>query len=208
MISIVLSDEQTLFRAGLRAIIGGESDLKVVAEVRAADASPSAAHGRAADIVLLSVKTIGAGLLGVIQTLTRQRPAVRVIVVAEWAKPMQIAEARRLGAAGYLTRSASAADLCAAIRTAASGGEAFSTASGRQPRQAPAADDPYETLSPREREVLQLLAEGHGNTAIAKNLRISPRTVETHRANVMRKLGLRTRSDLIRYGVRRGLLGE
>lgn len=207
MISIVLSDEQALFRAGLRAILGNESDLKVVAEVRAAQASLSAAHGRGADIVLLSVKTIGAELLGVIQTLVRQRPSVRVIVLAEWAKPMQVAEARRLGAAGYLTRAATAADLCATIRIAASGGEAFATAAGRPVRPA-TPDDPYETLSPREREVLPLLAEGYGNTAIAKSLRISPRTVETHRANVMRKLGLHTRSDLIRYGVQRGLLDE
>src|SRR6185312_113572 len=101
---------------------------------------------------------------------------------------------RRLGAAGYVSRSITGAELCAAVRGVANGQGWFALPDGgRDKRGTAASADPYSTLSPREREILQLLAEGYGNTAIAKSLLISPRTVETHRANVMRKLNLRTR---------------
>lgn len=208
MISIVLSDEQTLFRDGLRAIITAQPDLQVVADVRGAEAAPPAVAKRAPAVVLLSVRTLAHTTTRIIQTLTRQHPSARVLVLAEWTEPVQAAEARRLGAAGYLSRAISGADLCAAIRSVANGQEWVAGPSGGREKRAAASADPYSTLSPREREILQLLAEGYGNTAIAKSLLISPRTVETHRANVMRKLNLRTRSDLIRYAVRRGLLGE
>jgi DNA-binding NarL/FixJ family response regulator len=123
-----------------------------------------------------------------------------------------VLEALRNGAAAYVLKESSAADLVQAVREVVAGRRYLSPPLSERAIEAyiqrakETTLDPYETLTNREREVLHLAAEGHTNVEIGTRLSISPRTVETHRANMMRKLGLHTQTDLIRYALRRGIL--
>src|SRR5262249_2343245 len=141
----------------------------------------------------------------------RRSPHTQVVILSMHSDAAYVAEALRAGAVGYVVKDAGVEELLRAVRAAAAGQRYLSpalseTALGGYALRAEGAGvpaDPYETLTAREREVLQLTAEGHSGAAIAGRLFISPRTVETHRANLMRKLGLRNQKELIRYALQR-----
>ncbi|HET7618758.1 MAG TPA: response regulator transcription factor, partial [Vicinamibacterales bacterium] len=150
-----------------------------------------------------------------LQHATVQVPRTRIVALVnerDHALTTSATELLEIGAGGYVLRSDPANELIAAVRTVASGGRHVSQRIARQAASEAAAVRTTEPesvprrLSRREREILELLAEGHGNTEIGRRLFISPRTVETHRANILRKLNLRTRSDLVQYALRLGLL--
>lgn len=212
MITIFLADDHTVVRQGLRKVLESEAELSVVGEAGSGLDVVDAVDALKPDILLLDLGLPGLHGLEVIRRVAHRTPATRVLVLSMHANDEYVIGAFRNGASGYLLKGADAAELVIAIRRLASGTYYVSPAVSEQVVNAllenpPAVtDDPYEALSAREREVFQLMAEGYSNAGIASRLFISGRTVETHRANVLRKLGLRSQTAIVRYAVRRGLL--
>jgi len=211
-ISIVIADDHEVVRRGLRALLEGEPDLSVVAEVAdGADVLSTLERVKPDVLVLDLVMPVVSGL-DVLKALQPRRLGTRVVVLSMHATEAYVAEALRYGALGYVVKDAGGTELLKAVRRAAAG-ERFlsaplseSSVRAYADRMQAASTDPYETLSAREREVLHLAAKGHTNQDIARRLTISRRTAETHRANLMRKLGLKGEKDLIRFALRRGIL--
>jgi len=212
MATIVIADDHTVVRAGLRALLVPESDLCIVGE--AADGLQALDLVRRLQCDLLIVDLMMPGLNGidVAREVSRRWPQTRVIVLSMYALESYVLEALRAGVAGYVLKDSTARELVHAIREVLVGRRYVSPPFSERAlelymeRTRDSALDPYDTLTSREREVLHLAAEGHTNAQIAERFVISPRTVEVHRANVMRKLGLFSQGDLIRYALKRGIL--
>jgi DNA-binding NarL/FixJ family response regulator len=211
-ISIVIADDHEVVRRGLRALLEGEPDLKVVAEVAAGgDVVPTIERVKPDVLVLDLVMPVISGL-DVLKALQPRRLPTRIVVLSMHANEAYVAEALRYGALGYVVKDAGGTELLTAVRRAAAGAPFFSAPLSESSVRAyadrvqSASTDPYDTLSAREREVLHLAAKGHTNQDIARRLTISRRPAETHRANLMRKLGLKGEKDLIRFALRRGIL--
>lgn len=213
MISIVLADDHTLVRQALRHLLEVEPDLRVVGEAGDGLEAVRLAERLRPRVLVVDVLMPGLGGVEVTRQVRQRSPETRVVVLSMYATEAYVMEALRNGAAAYVLKDSGSADLVQAVREAAAGRRYLSPPLTRlaieayaERAQSTAAQDAYETLTAREREVLHLAAEGHTNSQIAARLMISPRTAETHRANLMRKLGLRTQSDLIRFALRRGIL--
>jgi two-component system response regulator NreC len=208
----VLADDHHLVRQGLRALLETEPTLRVVGEAGDGLEAVRLVADLQPHVMILDLMMPGLGGLGAIREVTRRAPGTRVVILSMHANEAYVLDALRSGAAGYVLKEASAAELVEAVREVAAGRPYLSRSLSRRAieayadkaRAAPA--DAYEALTPREREVLQLTAEGHTSAAVAARLGLSPRTVETHRANLMRKLGLHGQADLIRFAIQRGLL--
>ena len=212
MIRVLLAEDHAVVRQGLRKVLEAEPDLSVIAEVDDGLKVADLVCDTAPDVVLLDLGLPGLHGLEVIRHVARRAPSSRVLVLSMHAHEEYVRGALTNGAAGYLLKGSDSEEVVAAIRKVA-GGERYVSAdvsnhfvsafldSGATP-----ATDSYETLSDREREVLNLMAEGHANAVMAERLFISVRTIETHRASVMRKLGLRSQTEVVRYALRRGIL--
>ena len=214
MIRILLVDDHHIVRQGFRSLLESEGDIQVVGEasngLEALDLVPRLQPNIViADVMMPEMN--GLELTRQIQTLA---PQVRVILLSMHSNEAYVLEALRNGAAGYVLKDSNASDLIQAIRKVAAGGRHLSEPLSERAIQAyaslahDATFDAYETLTNRERMILQLSAEGHSGTEIADRLTISPRTVETHRSNLMHKLGLHSQTDLVRYALRRGILAN
>lgn len=213
MTTIVLVDDHPMVRAGLRAALGAESGWQVVGE--AADGAAGVALARRLRPAVLVVDLQMPGMNG-IEVLRQVRGAAlesQVILFSMHAEDAYVREALEAGAAGYVLKEADAAELIHAIRVALQGGRYLSpalterTISAYLHQAAPeAAVNWIEMLTARERQVLMLAAQGLANGEIGDRLAISPRTAETHRTNLMRKLGLKAPSDLDRFAREHGLL--
>jgi DNA-binding NarL/FixJ family response regulator len=194
-ISVLLVDRRPVVRRGLRAMLDADPEIEIVGEAGdGVDAIDSAAR-LDPDVMLLDLLTPRLAAGAVLKRLGARRARTRVVVLSMHAGGSGVAEALRAGAVATLAEDASAAEIVAAIHQAAHGRRA---GGGRA--------DAYEKLTVREREVLALAARGLTSREIGRQLSISRRTAETHRANLLRKLGLKGQQDLIRYGLRRGLL--
>ncbi len=211
MIRILIVDDHAVVRSGLRLLLEREPDIEVVAEAGNADDAVRAARLEKPDIVLLDVVMPGrSGLEATEEILTAAKTA-RVLILSMQDDPTYVREAFAAGASGYMLKEAADTELVQAIRQVAAGGRYVHPTLGARLAQAEvdaarrAADDP---LSDREREVLRLLALGHTNQEISKQLFISVRTAETHRAHIMQKLALGTRAELVRYALANGMLDE
>jgi DNA-binding NarL/FixJ family response regulator len=210
--TIVLADDHHVVREGLRTLLEAQADFRVVAE--AADGLEAARLVEQLKPTVLVVDLSMPGLMGleVTRQVKRLSPGTRVVILSMHSNEAYVLEALRAGALAYVLKVSTADDLVQAVQEAAAGRRYLSPplsdrAIAAYVQKAEAAPfDPYQTLTNREREVLQLAAEGYTNPAIAEKLFISPRTAETHRANLMRKLDLRGQTDLIRYALRRGIL--
>jgi two-component system, NarL family, response regulator NreC len=212
VISVLLAEDHTIVRQGLRKVLEAEPDVSVVGETDDGLKVVDLTQTLKPDIVVLDLGLPSLHGLEVMRQLARRTPSTRVLVLSMHAHEEYVLGALTQGAAGYLVKGSDTNELVAAIRRVAAGGRHVSAdvsthlVNALLDRGGAATADPYETLTAREREVLHLMAEGHGNPEIAERLFVSPRTVETHRANVMRKLGLRGQTDVVRYALRRGLL--
>ena len=210
-IRILIADDHGVLRAGLRALLSAESDLEVAGE---------AADGREAlrlvseldpDVVLLDVNMPGPDGIEVTRRLKAVKPEVRVLILTVHEDEGLLREAIRAGASGYILKRAVESELIYAIHAVWRGDlyvhPAMTRALLQDLHSTLVADEaPVEPLTPREMEVLRLIAEGHTNRQIAEVLSISVRTVESHRANLMGKLGLHSRVELVRYAKRHGFL--
>ncbi len=210
--TIVLADDHGIVRQGLRALLEAEPDLTVVGEAADGLEAIRLVERLAPAVLVADVMMPGLSGLGVAREVQRHWPGTRVVILSMYANEAYVLEALRNGAAAYVLKDAGATDLVRAIREAAAGGRYLSPPLSERAieayieRSQAAPPDPYDTLTTREREILHLTAEGLSSTQVAGRLAISPRTVETHRANLMRKLNLRRQADLVRYALEKGIV--
>lgn len=212
MTTIVLADDHHVVRQGLRALLEAEPDLSVVGEAADGLAVSGMVERLKPNVLIVDMMMPGLTGLEVTRQIRQKVPQTRVLVLSMYANEAYVLEALRLGAAGYVLKGANAGELIQAVREVAAGRRYLSPpltdyaieAYIQKAQGGPL--DRYETLTTREREVLHLAAEGCTHGEIASQLGISPRTAETHRANLMRKLRLKTQTDLVRYAFQRGIL--
>jgi len=211
-VSILLADDHQVVRQGLRALLEAEPDFRVVGEAADGLEATRLVERLHPDVAVVDLIMPGLNGMEVTRQITARVPKTRVVVLSMHANEAYVLEALRNGAAAYVLKDSSATDLVHAVREVAAGRRYLSPPLSERAldtyrqRAKEATLDIYETLTTREREVLHLAAEGHTNAEIAARLGISPRTAETHRANLMHKLGLQTQTDLVRYALRRGIV--
>ena len=212
MTTIVLADDHHMVRQGIRALLDVESDFSIVGETGDGLEVVQLVERLRSNVLVLDLMMPGLNGLEITRQVKQRCPQTHVVILSMHTNEAYVMEALRNGAAGYVLKDASVSDLVQAIREVAAGRRYLSPPLSERAidayLQKAKADllDPYEMLTTREREVLHLAAEGHTNAEMAARLFISPRTVETHRANLMRKLNLQTQTDLIRYALQRGVL--
>jgi len=207
---VLIADDHGVLRAGLRALLKTEEDLQVVDEAADGDTALRLASRLRPDIVLLDLSMPGPGGIEVTRKLKEMLPATRVLILTVHEDETLLREALNAGASGYIIKRAVESELISAIH-AVSRGEIYVHPAmtkwllkGPAPA-APKRRDPA-ALTAREIEVLRLIAQGHTNSQVAEVLRLSVRTIESHRANLMGKLGLQSRVELVRYAVKNKLL--
>ena len=208
----MLADDHNLVRQGLRALLEAEPDFSVVGEAADGLEVDDLVGRLQPDVLGLDLMMPGMGGLEVTRQVSRHSPETHVLILSMYSNEAYVMEALRNGAAGYALKNATRDQLVQAVREVAQGRRYLSPPFSERAIEAymqrteSATVDSYETLTTRERQVLHLAAEGHNNAEIGVRLSIGPRTAESHRRNLMPKLGLRTQTDLIRYALRRGLL--
>lgn len=212
MTTVVLAEDHHIVRQGLKALLAGEKTLQVVGEAADGLATIELVERCKPHVLLLDLAIPRLDGLQVIRRLCAEHSATRIIVLSGHAEEHYVAEALRSGALGYVLKDCASSNLAVAIRLVAAGKRYLSPALEERAIEAffqkPSHPglDPYETLTGRERLVLQMAAEGLSNPAVARKLFISTRTVESHRANLMRKLTLHSQTDLVRYAIRENLI--
>ena len=203
---ILIADDHGIVRSGLRLLLDRQSDLEVVAEAQDGVEALEKALAERPDLAILDVTMPRMTGLQATSEIRRQAPEVQVLILSMHEDERYLFEALRAGAAGYVLKRAADKDLLEAVQ-AASRGEPFLTASAQQSliRDFLERGEQPE-LTPREQEIVKLIAEAHTNREIAEILHLSEKTVESHRANVLQKLGMRDRVELVRYAIRNGLV--
>lgn len=209
---ILLADDHTLVRRGLRLILDGEPDLAVVAEAGDGAEAVEIAVREQIDLAVLDIAMPRTTGLQAAREIARRAPRVRLLMLSMYDNAQYLLEALKVGASGYVLKSVADRDLIEACRTTVRGGRFVQPADTapavqdylRRDRQGQALPD--DVLTPREQEIVKLIAEGRSAREIAATLVISPKTVDRHRANILHKLGLRDRLDLARFAIRSGLV--
>lgn len=211
-ITVVLADDHHVVRQGLRALLEAEGDFGVIGEEADGLKVVDLVERLRPNVLVLDVQMPGLNGLEITRRIVQQGLQTRVVILSMHANETYVLEALRHGAAGYVLKDASPVEVVEAVREVSAGRRYLSRALSERAIGAYAEKalavppDPYDTLTTREREVLQVMAESSSVSEAAARLGISSRTVETHRENLMRKLGLQSQSDLIRYALRRGIL--
>lgn len=209
MISILLADDHVVVRQGLRSLLEAQPEFSIVAEASGGLEALQGVERFHPQVTILDLMMPG---LGGLEVARRVQFQTRVVILSMHDNEAYVVEALRNGALGYVLKDSTADDLVQAVRAAAE---------GRRYLSAPLSErmidrylhkvqsgplDPYDTLTAREREVLQLAAEGLSSAEISNRLSISPRTAEIHRSNLMHKLGLHSQTDLIRFAIKKGIV--
>ena len=210
-IRVLIVDDHAVVRTGIRLLLAAEKDIEPVAEAGSRREAIFEARSTSPDVILLDVVMPDGSGLESIPQLLHEVPQTKILVLSMQDDPRYVREAFAFGASGYVLKEAADVEVVQAVREVARGGRYVHPELGARliAAEADAArraeQDP---LSDREREVLRLLAYGHTNQEIAKQLFISVRTAETHRAHIMQKLRLTTRAELVRYAIAQGLLAD
>lgn len=214
-VTVLLADDHTIVRQGLRALLETEPDLKVVGEVSDGREAVAAARTLRPDIVVMDIAMPALNGIEATRQISSGPSAPRVIILSMYADVEHLVHALQAGASGYVRKQDADTELVAALRTGTQS-QPFLTPTvdrdlveehlRRARQRSVRGGEEYDPLTPREREVMQLVAEGEPNKTIAKRLGIAVRTVEAHRASIMRKLSLEDQAGLVRYAVRRGIV--
>lgn len=210
--TIILADDHQVVRQGLRALLEQEPDFAVVAEAADGLQAAELVERLKPNVLVLDLLMPGLGGLGVALRVAKRAPQTRIVVLSMQATEAHVTAALRHGVSAYVIKDSGASELVRAIREACSGrrylGAPFSSVAieAYLRQEAGGRSDPYQSLTTREREVLNLAAEGRSSAEIALRLSISPRTVETHRANALHKLHLKGQTDIVLYAIEHGLL--
>ncbi|MFL5806810.1 MAG: response regulator [Roseiflexaceae bacterium] len=212
MTTIVLADDHALIREGLRAVLDSEPGYAVVGETADGLAAVDLVARLQPDVLIVDLMLPGLSGLEVIHRVRRRVPQTHIVALSMHANESYVLAALRNGAAGYVLKDAGSTEIIQAVREVVAGRRYLSPPLSQYALEVYIQKakglplDSYEMLTTREREVLHLAAQSYTTAAIAARLALSPRTVETHRANLMRKLGLRTQTDLIRYALQHGII--
>jgi DNA-binding NarL/FixJ family response regulator len=210
MIRVVIADDHTILREGLRQLLSSAGDVQVVAD--AADSHEVMARVRSEDfdLLLMDMSMPGKSGIDLIKQVKSEKPKLRILVLSMHEEPQYAVRAIKAGASGYVTKDSASSQLVTAIRKVAGGG-AFITAEVAEQLALGAMPDaeipPHERLSDREFEVFQLLVAGVSVTEIAARLNLSGKTVSTHKAHLLQKLGIDNQADLVRYALKHNLSG-
>lgn len=212
-VRIVLVDDHSVVRKGVRALLEQEADLDVIGEAGNGLDAIEMVNKLKPDLVVLDLMMPGIHGLEVARRIIQEHAGIHVIVLSMHNDEGYVLAALRHGVSGYVLKETTEEQIVEAIRKVSQGERYLSPPISERAIEAyiqrareGQVSDPYETLTNREREVMQLSAQGLSNPEIATQLFISPRTVETHRANLMHKLGLASQTDLIRFALKRGLI--
>jgi two-component system NarL family response regulator len=210
-IRVLLADDHQMLRDGLRAVLALEEDIEIVGEAGDGLAAVEMARRLVPDAVLMDIGMRGLNGVEAARRITAENPEVKVIALSTYSDERYVLNMLEAGASGYVIKAAAVDEMCRAVRAVAEGKRYLSPdiagvvmdAHLRAPGQ-PAASSPS-ILGSREREIVQLLAEGNTSPEIARRLNISTSTIETHRRNIMKKLDLHSIAELTRYAIREGL---
>lgn len=209
-IRIVLADDHRMLREALRAVLEKEPDMDVVGEAADGHATLKLVRELSPDVVVLDVAMPELNGIDAMNQLASRYPKLRVVALSMYSDRRYVLEMLKAGAAGYVVKTAAGTELLRAIRAVASGRSylcpevAGTVIDDVKRREEPRSHGPA-ALGRREREILQMIAEGHRSSAIAKRLFISVATVDTHRRNIMRKLDLHSVAQLTKFAIREGL---
>lgn len=212
MITLILADDHNLVRQGVRALLEAESDFSVIGEASDGADAVSMVESIHPDVLVIDTAMPGLNGLEATKQVKQRSPETKVLILSMYANEGYVLQALRNGADGYVLKDESASILVQAIHDIVEGHRYLSPPISERAIDAyvqkaeSATQQDFGMLTAREREILQLAAEGNSNGDIATRLSISPRTAETHRTNLMRKLGLKNQTDLIRYAIRAGVL--
>ena len=210
---VLLADDHILMRSGLRALLDRQPNLEVVGESENGRETVALAASLKPDVVVMDVGMPILNGIEATQTIVTQCPSIAVVILSMHADESYVMRALKAGARGYLLKDSAAADLIGAIQAISQGKSFFSPKVSRilaedyvRVLRQKGAVDTYDLLTSREREILQLLAEGKTNKEVATALNISPYTVETHRGHILQKLNLHNSAELVLYAVRKGII--
>ena len=212
-IQVLIADDHAVFRSGLRALLEKEEDIIVVGETGDGPATLDALELHPVDVLILDITMPGKNGTEVAAAAIRRRPKLSIVVLTMHEDEYYLQEMLRVGARAFVLKKSTGTELVEAIRSAHSGqqyvdsalaGSVISTLLGRRRRGG--GQSRADLLTPREREICTLLANGHTNAEISAKLAISERTVETHRSHIMGKLSLQSRAELVRFAIEHGLM--
>ncbi|MDE3069885.1 MAG: response regulator transcription factor [Acidobacteriota bacterium] len=204
-VRIVLADDHAVVRSGLRMLLDSEHDFEVVAEADDAESARRFVRGHHPAVLVLDLNMPGESSLEAIPAIREESPGTQIVVLTMQKEPAFAREALGAGALGYVLKEAAHAELVEAVRRAAAGESYLNPRLGaRLASESPSG--PPDDLSPREVDVLRLIALGHTNAEIGAQLFLSVRTVETHRSHIQQKLRLSSRAELVGYAIDRGLI--
>jgi DNA-binding NarL/FixJ family response regulator len=208
---ILLADDHTLVRAGLRSLIGQLDGVEVVAEAQDGREVLDLVDTHHPDIVLMDISMSGMNGLEATLQLKKQHPRIHVMILSMHATEEYVLQALRAGASGYLLKDSAPLELELALRAVGRGETYLSPPISKQVvddymQRVGGKHEPLAALTARQREILQLVAEGNSTKEIARRLRLSVKTVETHRAQLMERLGIHEVAGLVRYAIRHGLI--
>ncbi len=210
-ISILLADDHAIVRQGLRVVLEADAEFKIVGEASDGLEAIQLVKQLAPDVVVLDIMMPALNGLDALRIIRERSPQTRVVMISMYSTVPFVAEAIRCGALGYVLKGGQLTEIAEAVRAAMAGNRYLSAPLSEKAVEGHIAEieatqrDPHEMLTPRERQVLQLAAEGMTCPQIGGRLKISERTAERHRANVMHKLDLHSQTDLVLYALRRGI---
>lgn len=208
---VLLVEDHVIVRQGIKALFSDEPDLEIVGEADDGRAALQSVSELEPDVVLMDISMPGLNGIEATRQIRQNHPEVKVVVLSMHSNEEYVFQVLRAGASGYVLKQSDSSEVLTAIRAALAGGSFLSPPISRtviddyiRRAEARGGDDDLELLTSREREVLQLLAEGLSNREIAEQLNISIKTVETHRSNMMGKLGVSSKTELVKYALRKG----
>jgi two-component system response regulator NreC len=212
-IRIVLADDHKLMRSGLRVLLEQQQDFAVVGEASDGREAVTLVSSQKPDVLVMDIGMPNLNGIEAAAQITQNHPEISVVMLSMHSDESYVLRALKAGAKGYLLKDSAETDLIRAVHSVAEGKSFFSPAVSKvllddyvRKLKRSGTDDPYDLLTPREREVLQLVAEGKSNKDVAQLLNLSVYTVETHRSNIMEKLNLHGVPELILYAVRKGII--